>query len=384
MLDLVAFAYGVSITLIALALFLFWLSTSISAILLGPLIDRKRLHVGGMALGILVLSLGLLLSSVALAGFSVAFFLITSSVVAGFGSSFYHPTGAYILQTHYTGGHTGRYLGVNGSAGSLGRAAYPTLLLLVGAALASNVLSVQVFGILGVVLATVVFFGVRGYDAGREGEFDADPKAVAPAKGDHAIGSALTPGLALLTSISFVRSLAFYGIVSFIPEYITFVRGAGAGLSLGALTTLMFSGGIFGQLFFGRLVEDHDRRLILTTSTILSALLLYAYLETSGTASLVALALFGFTNFAGFPIFMSMVSDYAPKKTSTTGNAVVWNLGNTGGRAAGPLVIGAIAAEGYSHLPFAFEVSLIAALVAALVTLRLPKPAATSKATLVG
>ena len=367
LIDLVAIAYGLDVLMVALANVLFWLSTAAGAIALGPLIDRRSLQAGGMAFGILVLSVGLILFSVALAGVSVTFLLLGSSVVAGFGSSFYHPTGASILQSHYRGRRLGRYLGINGSAGSVGRAAYPTLLLLLGSALASNVLSVQAFGLVGVAFAVVVYAGVRGYGAapvGQSGDGGSARKE-----------GAVTPGLALLTSISFVRSLAFYGIVSFIPEYISFERGAGAGLSLGVFTTLMYVGAIAGQLFFGKLVEDHDRRLILALSTVSSAVFLYLYLITSGTLSLVVLVLFGFANFSSFPIFMSMASDYVRKET-TTGNAIVWNLGNTGGRAAGPLVVGLIAAGGYSNLTFAFEVSLLAALVSALATMKLPRPAA--------
>ena len=94
LLDLVAIAYGASLLMIGVALFLFWLSTSVSAILLGPLIDRKKFQAGGMALGIFVLSVGLLLASAALAGSSISFFIIASSVAAGVGASFYDPTGA--------------------------------------------------------------------------------------------------------------------------------------------------------------------------------------------------------------------------------------------------------------------------------------------------
>ena len=383
MLDLIAVAYGVSFLTIALALTLFWLSTSTSAIFLGPLIDRRKLQTGGMALGIFVLSVGLLLASAALAGFSISFFTIASSVAAGVGASFYHPTGAYILQSYYKGGHVGRYLGLNGSAGSTGRAAYPTLLLLVGSALASNVLSLQFFGVLGIAFAFAVYFGVRGYDARRNGEAAPGSKAEGAAGERPTIGSTLTSSVALLTSIAFVRSMAFYGIVSFIPEYISFERGAGAGLSLGVFITLMYSGAIVGQLFFGRLVESHDRRLILGASTVVSVVLLYAYLMTSGTVSLAALVLFGFANFSGFPIFMSMATDYVPRQ-STTGNAIVWNLGNTAGRAAGPVLVGLIAAGGPASLAFAFEVSLLAALASAVATLKLPRPAAPSKASLLG
>lgn len=383
MVDLVAVAYGIDILLVAAANFLLWSSMAVGAILFGPLIDRKNLHLGGMTAGILTLSLGLLLFSVALDGVLVPYFLLTSSAVAGFGASFYHPTGASILQSYYKGRHIGRYLGINGSAGSVGRATYPSLILLVGAAFASNALSAQFFGLLGIAFSGVIFMGIRGY-AGRSSSAAPSSEAGAAGKVPPSTRSSMTPAIVLLTVISFVRSLAFYGIISFIPEYISFERGAGAGLSLGALTTLMYGGGIVGQLFFGKLVEDYDRRLILMLSTVFSALLLFVYLVTTGAVSLAALALFGFANFSGFPIFMSMTSDYIRKEGTTTGNAIVWNLGNTGGRAAGPLLVGVLIAGSYANLPFAFEVSLVAALASALLTMKLPKPAAAAAASMFG
>jgi MFS transporter, FSR family, fosmidomycin resistance protein len=379
--DLVAVAYGIDVLLVAAANFLLWFSITVGAIAFGPVIDRRNLHVEGMAFGILALSLGLILFSVALDGVQVPLILLVSSVVAGFGASFYHPTGASILQSYYKGRRIGRYLGINGSAGSLGRALYPSLLLLLGAAFASNALSAQLCGVLGIAFSAIIFIGLRGYERGQRDEVGGSAPVVhaAPKAEPSGLRSTATPALLLLTVISFMRSVAFSGIVSFIPEYISFERGAGAGLSLGALTTLMYSGGIVGQLFFGRLVEEHDRRLILTLSTLSSALLLLAYLLTTGVVSLVALALFGFANFSGFPIFMSMTSDYIRKDATTTGNAIVWNLGNTGGRAAGPLVVGALIAGSYSNLPLAFEVSLVAALAAALMAMRLPKPPSISR-----
>jgi MFS transporter, FSR family, fosmidomycin resistance protein len=379
--DLIALAYGIDVFLVATANFLLWISITLGAIAFGPVIDRRNLHVEGMAFGILALSLGLILFSLALEGVQVTFFLLLSSVIAGFGASFYHPTGASILQSYYKGSPIGRYLGINGSAGSLGRALYPSLLLLLGAAFASNALSAQFCGILGIVFSAAIFLGLRSYGGVQNGRTDSTAPEVQAANKESSSGlrTSVTPAIVLLTVISFMRSVAFSGIVSFIPEYISFERGAGAGLSLGALTTLMYSGGIAGQLFFGRLVENHDRRVILALSTLSSALLLLAYLLTTGVVSLIALALFGFANFSGFPIFMSMTSDYIKKET-TTGNAIVWNLGNTGGRAAGPLVVGALIAGSYSNLPFAFEVSLVAALGAALMAIMLPKPGVVQRA----
>jgi MFS transporter, FSR family, fosmidomycin resistance protein len=373
--DLLALANGVGPLLVTASLTLFWGVMAVSAIVLGPLIDRRGLQVSGMAFGVMSLSAGLLLFSVALDNVLVPYVLVVASAIAGLGASFYHPTAASLLQARYRGATMGRYLGVNGSAGSLGRALYPSLLLLVGAALASNTLSVQLFGTVGVAIAVIIFFGLRRAWGGPP-KGAPDKAAEGPGVGSRG-GSALTAGIVLLTVIAFIRSATLYGIVSWIPEYMSYVRGAGGGVSLGAMTTLMYAGPVVGQLFFGRLVEDHDRRMILASSTIISAALLFLYLVSSGTVSLVLLALFGFTSFSGFPILMSMTSGYIPKGSTTTSNALVWNLGNTGGRAAGPLIIGLLSLGSFANLTFAFEVTLIGGVVSGLMAFKLPKPSET-------
>lgn len=357
---------------------------AVSAVLLGPTIDRRGLQVKGMSFGILSLSLGLLSFSFALEGVFVPFFLLLSSGVAGFGASFYHPTGATLLQSSYVGDRLGRYLGINGSAGSVGRALYPTLLLLVGGVLASNALGVQFFGVLGIAFAGMIFLGLKGHSwEGRRPTSTPGPPA-----GDDRPGSAkpaLTSGVALLTVISFIRSLAFYGIISWIPVYFSFERGAGAGLSLGTMTTVLYAGPIIGQLVFGRLVELYDKRFVLAASTALSAIFFLFYMFTAESTSLVFLGLFGFVNLSGFPVFMSMAPDYASGGGTTTSNALVWGLGNTGGRAAGPLLVGVLTFGDYvANLPFAFEVALVVGLVSAGMAMLLPRPLRRARVQLVG
>ena len=57
-----------------------------------------------------------------------------------------------ILQSYYKGNRLGRYLGINGSAGSLGRALYPSLLILVSILLLSDISSAVFFGVVGTIL----------------------------------------------------------------------------------------------------------------------------------------------------------------------------------------------------------------------------------------
>ena len=381
--DLIAVAGHAGPLLITAALTVFYASTAVSANLLSPLIDRRKWHAKGMVFGLLSLSGGLVLFSVAVQGYLVPLFLLVSAAVTGFGASFYHPTGSSILQSQYKGPRLGWYLGINGSAGSIGRAIYPALLLAVGLLFTSNSYSVAFFGVLGLLLSLLISAGLRGYesDAGE----DRKKKTIEGASEDNGKKrSVATSAIAVLAVISLMRSIAFSGIIAWIPEYLSFERGIGGGVSLGTTLTLMFSGGIVGQLFFGKLVERYDKRLSLMVSTIFSALSMFLYLITSGVFSLSMLVMFGFFNFTIFPIFMSMISDYIPKGSTTASNALVWNLGGTGGQAIGPLVAGVLIGSTYTNIPLIFEILLVFAVISAIIAMTLPRPSRVSKVALFG
>lgn len=380
--DLIAAAHDTGPTMITVALVLFYLSAAVSANIFGPTIDRKNYHVLGMIGGIAVLSIGLALFSLAIDRYYVSTFLVLSSVITGIGASFYHPTGTSILQSYYRGGRLGRYLGINGSAGSLGRAIYPFLLLLLGLFISSNGTSVVIFGLFGLALSFVMLFLIRGYRS--EQPSLATTKAQNKEKATGGKKGLVTAGIIVLAVISLIRTVAFFGIVSWIPEYLTFERGVGVSLSLGTILTLMFMGGIPGQLFFGRLVEKYNKRMILVITTLASAVFMFLYIYTTGLFSLAMLIFFGFFNFSGFPIFMSMIADYVPRGSTTSSNALVWNVGGTGGQAIGPLVVGFIIEGRYSSLSFSFEILLLLGILSALIVLALPRPPKMSKVQLFG
>ncbi|MCL5100611.1 MAG: MFS transporter [Candidatus Marsarchaeota archaeon] len=379
--DLLAVNYHVGTELITASLVLFYASMAISANILGSLIDKRNLHAEGMSMGIFALSLGLLLFSIAMGNFYIPFFMLLSSIITGFGASFYHPTGSSILQKYYGKDKLGRYLGINGSAGGIGRALYPALFFIIALMFQSHADAIILFGAIGIVFSITILFGLRKAD----GSFEKIKETNSQMKQRQGVqGKTINFGIILLAIIFLVRSLAFFGIISWIPEYISFERGIGASLSLGTILTLMFSGGIFGQLVFGKLVENHDKRMILVASTIISAVFMFMYLETTGFESLTSLLLFGFVNFSGFPIFMSMISDYVPRGATTSSNALVWNLGGTSGQAIGPLIVGLVIRSSYSNLPLIFEILLAVAIISALMGLLLPKPRKVSKVNMFG
>ena len=343
-----------------------------------------------IALGIAALAVSLFAFYLALSlhGGESDVVVIAAAVVAGFGSAFYHPLGASVLQLEFADASRGRALGINGAFGSLGRTVYPALFFVVAALGITKVDTTAVFGGLSLLAAAGIAYGLgasvtgertgrvaevstgaRSGDAGPPGSGDAeppgsgavsanDPAGVPPPAERQTLRGLLNRSMAALMVIAFFRSLAFIGIVSWVPIYLTTQRHAGVSGTLGVTVTVMYAGGIVGQPVFGLLADRFDKRLVLAVDSLGSAAGIFAFLGTSGhgAGALLSLALFGFFTFASFPLLLSLVADYVPRERSTTGNALVWGVGSTGGQALGPVAASVLMLGSYSHLGLAFGI----------------------------
>lgn len=333
-----------------------------------------------IAVGIATLGLSLLgfygsLSPTGVPGDALA---LVAAAFAGVGNSFYHPLGGSVLQLGFPAASRGRALGANGAFGSIGRALYPALFFVIAAVGISRPATTVVFGILSllaavgiaVAIAPTAVVPVNPRPAVSQSPREA---ATGPARGrgDDTPGPAGTPrspgtsirsllsrNVVALMSIAFFRSLAFIGIVSWVPIYLTTQRHAGLSTSLGLTVTVMYAGGIVGQPLFGLLADRFDKRLVLAVDSLGSALGIFSFLSTAGrgAVALLALVVFGLFTFSGFPLLLSLVADYVPRDLSTTGNALVWGVGSTGGQAVGPLVVALLMRGSDARLGTAFAI----------------------------
>jgi MFS family permease len=371
--DFLATARGVPPAQTTAMLVLFNAASVVLSLVVGRWSDRTGrpgvLIAGGTAL----LSCGLggfYLALVYTTGAALLGGVVASAVLAGFGSAFHHPLSATILQSSFQDASRGRALGYNGAIGSLGRAAYPSLFFLVPV-IATIYDPFGVFAAVGLGVAVVLWLGLRAW---RAPAVPPAPTALPAHEGQPTLRSAATRGAVLLTATVFIRSMATQGIVSWLPVYITLEKGAGLGAGLGLVITTMYAAAIPGQPMFGWLVDHYDRRLILGLSSVGSGLSILAYLFSEGWLSVVCLLLFGLFTFSGFPLFLSLAADYVPREAASSGNALVWGLGASGGSLFGPLVAGAIIVADYALLGLAFEVLAVVALVSAVGTALLPRP----------
>ena len=364
--DLLSALKGVSPLEVSILLFLFPFSSTVTSVLVGKRADKTGKPAALMALGIGCLGLGMTgfyLAVLRTEGTELFILALLCDLAMGTGSSFYHPLGGSILQAAFGRGTTGRALGVNGAMGSVGRALYPSLFF-AAAVIFNRPGSLGFFGLVGLGSALLIWMGIGRVEVGRNPTDNEEPS----------VRRSLTKPMVMLLGVSFIRSVALFGISSYIPIFLTFQRNLGISPLLGLSLTAFYASAVLGQPFFGLLVERFDHRLVLAVSALGSAASIVAYVNSEGALGVVLLSLFGFFAFTGFPLLLSLAADYAAVNASALGNSLVWGLGATGGNAVGPLVVYALVLGNYSNLGTSFDIMAAIAVVSAVGALLIPRP----------
>src|SRR5579875_523960 len=156
--DLLVAGRHTSTPVVTAMLTIFYVTSACFGIVVGLRADRIGRRATMIAFGIAALGTSLL-------GFYAAFvvhgaqsdaLVVAAALVAGIGSSFYHPLGGSLLQLGFPEGARGRALGVNGAFGSLGRALYPALFFVVAALGVTKPATTAVFGGLSLLAAGIV------------------------------------------------------------------------------------------------------------------------------------------------------------------------------------------------------------------------------------
>ncbi len=347
----------VIVTLISVS---FYSSSALLNFFIGHLASRSSSQGRMMASGIAILSLSYLGFDFALGfpnGGLLYFAVACVAVVAGFGSAFYHPIAASIVQTSFGLSSRGKAMGVNGSAGVLGSTIFPPLFFAI-ALLISQRDTLALMSVCTVGAAVAIWFGLSAYRRPQTG----------PQSRPASIRGVLTRSLIVLTAVTAIRSAANTGVSVWLPTYITFVRNEGVGSILGLTIAATYLGAIPGQLFFGVLVERLDKRYVLGVSSAGAGLAVLGYIATQGYTAIVFITLFGFFSYSTFPTLLSLTSDYVPQSSWTTANGLVWGLGLMGGNVIGPAITQLVIGNGYARMSLAFTILAVLGLVGAVVT----------------
>lgn len=378
--DILVKTDSLSALYVTLLLGIFYIAASMFSIAVGKISeiwDNKGALIG---IGLLTMSAGIVgfywvISSAERPHIYVVAAL--SSLAAGMGSAFYHPLGGSVLQQSFTSESRGRALGINGAMGSVGRAVYPSMLYAFAALLTLD-FSFLVFAVFAAVAAILIgtllnpHIYVRPENSVKTGQVSNGSRGV------------LTYSIIMLSIVTFIRSTASQGIASWIPSYLSYVKNLGISSMLGYSITLMFVAAIIGQPIFGYLADRMDKRVLLSISSFGTAAATMAYINSTGVLSIIFLIIFGFFTFSGFPLLFSLISEYVPRGDSSFANSVVWGLGNQGGMALGPIIVGLIVVNNYSRLSFSFEITVITTVIAGMLVFLLPKSKRKAKMSMFG
>ena len=327
--------FGFSNFIVGLLGAIFFAVSALASPVVSHLADRSERPLRLMGLGIFIWVIGLDFFGISIAYLNHNIYLIFLSVfLCGFASAFYHPLGGTAVSEAY-GGNAGKALGINGSFGSIGRALYPTLTLLLFDFLGQS--TVNMFE----TIAIISFISFIDAIPALFSDFPADEPAPKAEKinnnnnNNHTTNSIIYI-IILLTVITIIRSLFTQGVGNFLPILLV-DQGYDYNSTLGFILTVTLAPAVLGQPFFGYLSDKYDRRYLFGLSNIGSAISFYLFLT---IPSLIWLISFGFFTYSLFPLTISLIGDVVPKKSSNLSSGIVWGIGASGGGALGPLVVG--------------------------------------------
>jgi len=339
--------YGISLQTVSV----FTALQNVISIVVSPYVGNKADSSGNfawlMTLGVLLLTFGTAgyaVSVLFLGGSPLVIVLILFSVVIGVGSSFYHPIGASALGQKLDSSDLSKAMGVNGSIGSVGRLVLPFL--------ATLMITYTTLPSLGILALAAALGGIGGFAILNGVTFEKASTTRIPK------GSAwksvlpewrLARPLLPLTLVSFSRGLCT-GVLPLIPFYLVNVDHFG-GLESGFIYALSLGAGTGSQILFGFIQERVGYRFALGFSNLGAVVFLLAFvLSPNAIFTEISVIVFGLFTYSAFPLLLGMVHKraYLYPGDVTSANSLVWGIGASGGGAAAPLLIAALA------LPSAF------------------------------
>ncbi len=275
-------------------------------------------------------------------------------IVSGLGTAAFHPEGSK-LAAYVSGRRRASGMSLFSIGGNLG----------FGLGALAAALLVHALGLDGGLLLAVpclvvsaVLFSLRGYLLG----FVPD-RETTPSLGGEDDPRAL--GL-LLTVITF-RSLAWYGVLTFVPLW-EVSQGHSKQYGTALLWGMLLVGGI-GTLAAGPIADRIGLRTVLLAANVAICPLMLVFVLVGGATGAIALGLVGVAVIGTFGITMVMAQQYLPSRIGTaSGLSIGFSIG-LGGVAA--VLLGGIADS--VDLRTALYVSSAAPVVATMLTVLLPR-----------
>lgn len=317
-----------------------------------------------LALGLLILGLGVLLS-----GLSYTYgLLLLAAFLMGAGGSTYHPTSMGIITNEFEKERKGLYLGIHTPAGSLGASLVPALMGLTVASIGWRTAAV-ILALVAMVLAGLIYFLFR--------------EVPVRSKAGGAISSGFTweaikrdiflnPPLLLLAGIGGINAFAYYGAITFLPSWVHEAYGWDSA-RVGALMALFHGAALASQPLLGFLSDRYGRSRPLAWAMGLGAVAVTLLVLLPGTGSLVTMvALWGATVLAIRPVVFAGGTDFTSSATSSTTIGLIFAVNSAFGALAP--VLGGYCAQALS-LEVSFWIYAGTLVMGTFLTLLLPRRA---------
>jgi FSR family fosmidomycin resistance protein-like MFS transporter len=155
----------------------------------------------------------------------------------------------------------------------------------------------------------------------------------------HAAGQADLRAFWLLQAVVVLRSVAYYGLFTFVPLWEV---ANGASKAEGTqILTLVLAGGVVGTLIVGPLADRIGRRPLLLASLAAAVPLMLVYVLVGGVVGIVAVTLAGGAIVGSFGVTLVMSQEFLPGREATAAGLSVGLAIGLGGVAA--ILLGAVA-----------------------------------------
>ena len=313
--------FSLSYTLAAVVMLASAASSSLVQPLFGAWSDRRG------ASWLLPAGVALAGAGIALAAAAPSYWLVLLLVVlSGLGVAAYHPEGAKFA-AYASGAERASGMSLFSIGGNIGYALGPTattpLVLALGLT-GGLLLALPVLGVAVALLLVLPFLR----------RFVPEPGSRAAAAGPDRPGA-----LALLLGVIAFRSVAWFGLITFVPLWEVSLGHSKAQGS--HLLSLMLLAGVLGTLAAGPIADRVGRRPVVIASMAATAPLSLVYVLVGGVWGAVALALVGICVISTFGVTMVMAQEYLPHRIGmASGLSIGLSIG-LGGIAA--VALGALA-----------------------------------------
>src|SRR3954449_11239581 len=340
--------FSLSYTLAALLMLASTASSSLVQPLFGLWSDRRG-AIWLLPTGVAVAGVGIGVAAAMPSYWLVALLV----VISGLGVAAFHPEGSKYAA--YTSGDK-RASGMSAFSigGNIGFALGPIAAtpLVIALGLGGGVLlAVPCLAIAGALLVLTPFLRT----------FEPERGARRAARGEDRPGA-----LALLLGVIAFRSVAWFGLITFVPLWeVSLGHSKAHGNHL--LSLMLLAGGV-GTLAAGPLADRFGRRPVLLVCSAATAPLILVFVIVGGVPGAIALAGVGISVISTFGVTMVMSQEYLPRRIGmASGLAVGLSIGLGG---VGAVVLGAVADS--IDLRAAMYVAAGAALAALVLAVRLP------------